>query len=74
DVFIIAENQTLGSGIGGALANSATKVISVVTDILIQGLMNELFGCSDAAYDAPVVELRLKRDLLTPLTRRLENL
>ena len=75
DVFVIAEDEsTLGSAVGDALANSASKVISVVTDLIIQGLLNELFGCDDAAYEAPIVQLQLRRDLLEPLTKKLNNL
>ncbi|CAA0214957.1 hypothetical protein [Tenacibaculum maritimum] len=74
DVFVVGEQEVLGSVVGNALANSAGKVISVVTDILIKGLLNELFGCDDAAYEAPIVKLQLERDLLQPLTRKLDNL
>ncbi len=75
DVFVAPRsNYTLNGAISAALSNSAGKVITVVTDILIKGLLNELFGCDDAAYEAPIVQLKLKRDLLEPLTRKLNNL
>lgn len=58
----------------GALTNSAVKVISVITDLLIKGLLNELMGCGDAEYEAGVVQMRLERDLLAPLNKMLTNL
>ncbi|MFL0077011.1 hypothetical protein [Tenacibaculum maritimum] len=75
DVFVLAQNEsTLGGAIGAELQKSGAKFIRVITDILIKGLLNELLGCDDAAYEAPIVQLQLKRDLLTPLTRKINNL
>ncbi|CAM1374391.1 conserved protein of unknown function [Tenacibaculum litopenaei] len=75
DVFMSANaSETLGASIVGALTNSAVKVISVITDLLIKGLLNELMGCGDAEFDAPVVQMKLKRDLLAPLNKMLTNL
>ncbi len=74
DVFMNIENSALGSVVTAALANSVAKVISVVTDLLIQGFLNEIFGCDDAAYEAPIVQYKLKLQLLEPLTKMLNNL
>ena len=75
DVFLSANaSEALGASIVGALTNSAVKVISVITDLLIKGLLNELMGCGDAEYEAGVVQMRLERDLLAPLNKMLTNL
>lgn len=75
DVFVTPRsNYTLNGAISGALANSAGKVITVVGDLLIKGLLNELLGCDDADFEAPIVRLKLKRDLQEPLSRKLKNL
>lgn len=75
DVFVSTEAAIgLGSSIVKTINNSASKVISVVTDLLIKGFLNEVLGCDDADYEAPIVKLRLTRDLLTPLNKRLKNL
>ena len=74
DAFVKAETGLGASAVGGALMESAAKAITVVADLLIQGFLNELLGCDDAAYELPIVQLKLKRDLQEPLKRKLDNL
>ncbi|CAL2104615.1 hypothetical protein [Tenacibaculum sp. 190130A14a] len=73
DVYL-SKKDRLGSVIGMELQQSAAKVIAVVTDLLIQGFLNEIMGCDDAAYELPIVQLKLQRDLQAPLTRKINNL
>lgn len=90
DLFVEARSNALGSvtelvsgasggsgganTINGALQESAAKAIGVLTDVIINAFLNGIYGCDDAAYQQPVVELRLKRELLVPITESLENI
>ncbi|WP_407268076.1 hypothetical protein [Tenacibaculum maritimum] len=74
DVFVTNESTLAAGAIGASLANAGAKAITVVTDLLIQGFLNEVMGCDDAEYELPIVKLKLQRDLQEPLKKKLSNL
>lgn len=74
DVFLSKNEALAGAKIMDALDNAGAKAITVVADLLIKGFLNEVLGCDDAAYELPVVKLKLQRNLQAPLKRKLTNL
>lgn len=58
----------------GGFSNALAESIKPILDVIVQGLLNAVMGCDDADYEMPIIQLRVKRDLLTVLEKKVTDL